>query len=80
MGSVTSNAAKPIVYQPPTHTSHKTGSAVLQHDALMVTVLAFVSAYLAIAIFMKVLERMSLLPFVIYRLCLGVGLMIYMSL
>jgi len=35
------------------------------------TVLSFVSAYLCIALFLKWIERMGFLPFVIYRLVLG---------
>jgi undecaprenyl-diphosphatase len=35
------------------------------------TVLAGVTAYLTIHFFLKLLERMGMLPFVIYRLALG---------
>ena len=56
---------------------YETGSAVLQQDALLVTILSFLSALAAIAVFMRLLEKMTLLPFVIYRLILGIGLLTY---
>ncbi|MBT8473286.1 MAG: undecaprenyl-diphosphate phosphatase [Marinicaulis sp.] len=46
--------------------------------ALIVAVLSFISAYLAISIFMKMTERMSFTPFVIYRILLGLAL-IYLA-
>ncbi|MEM1103275.1 MAG: undecaprenyl-diphosphate phosphatase [Pseudomonadota bacterium] len=46
-------------------------------DAGVVAALSFVSAYGAIFLFMKMLQRMSLTPFVLYRMALGVGLLIY---
>lgn len=39
------------------------------------TVLSFISAYLCIALFLKWIERMGFLPFVIYRLLLGAVLL-----
>lgn len=42
-------------------------------------VLAGVSAYLCIHYFLKLLERVGLLPFIIYRLALGVVLLVYFS-
>ncbi|MEM1140047.1 MAG: undecaprenyl-diphosphate phosphatase [Pseudomonadota bacterium] len=44
-------------------------------QAAIAVALSFVSAYVSIFFFMKVLERMSLTPFVIYRLMLGVVLL-----
>lgn len=38
------------------------------------TVLAFISAYVCIHFFLKVISRMGMTPFVIYRLLLGLGL------
>lgn len=38
------------------------------------TILSFISAYTCIFLFLKFIERMGMLPFVIYRLILGVGL------
>lgn len=39
-------------------------------------VVSIVSAYLAIVFFIKALEAMSMMPFVVYRLCLGVFLLL----
>ena len=49
----------------------QTGNAVLQADMMLAVVLAFVSAIVTIALFMKMLTRATLTPFVIYRLVLG---------
>ncbi len=43
------------------------------------TLLSAISAYLCIHFFLKFLERMSLLPFVVYRLILGTILIIYFA-
>jgi undecaprenyl-diphosphatase len=43
---------------------------------LIGTVIAALSAYLCIHYFLKWLQRISMLPFVIYRLVLGIGLLI----
>ena len=43
-------------------------------------VLSFLSAYACIFMFLKVIERMGMLPFVIYRLLLGVGLIVFLTL
>lgn len=45
-------------------------------DGLIVAGLSAVSGYASIAILMKLLERMSFLPFVIYRLVLGAALLL----
>jgi undecaprenyl-diphosphatase len=39
--------------------------------------IAAVSAYLCIHWFLKLLERIGMMPFVIYRLVLGIGLLIF---
>lgn len=52
------------------------GSVVTLQDGLIVAVLAFVSGIASIHVLMTLLKRMSFLPFVIYRLILGVGLLI----
>ncbi|EJL6398919.1 undecaprenyl-diphosphate phosphatase [Vibrio navarrensis] len=39
---------------------------------------SFVSAYLCIHLFLKMISRMGMMPFVIYRLILGVGLFAYL--
>ncbi len=54
------------------------GSASLV-DGLIVAGLSFVAAYFAIAIFMKLIERISFLPFMLYRLALGAVLLIWLS-
>ncbi len=41
---------------------------------------SFISAYLCIHFFLKLISRMGMLPFVIYRLALGVGLLAFLSL
>lgn len=45
-------------------------------DGLIVAALSAVSGYASIAILMKLLERISFLPFVIYRLVLGAALLL----
>ncbi len=45
--------------------------------AAIVAMLSFVSAYLAILGFMRLTQRMSFTPFVIYRILLGVALLIF---
>lgn len=52
-----------------------TGAASLV-DGLIVAGLSFVAAYFAITIFMKLIERISFLPFMLYRLALG-GLLLW---
>lgn len=42
-------------------------------------VTSFVSAYLCIYFFLKIISQMGMLPFVIYRLLLGGGLLIFIS-
>ncbi|CAM5223332.1 undecaprenyl-diphosphatase [Alishewanella longhuensis] len=41
--------------------------------------LSFVSALICIHYFLKIISKMGMLPFVIYRLLLGVGLIIFLS-
>jgi len=45
---------------------------------LLGVVLSFLSAYACIFMFLKVIERMGMLPFVIYRLLLGIGLIVFL--
>ena len=40
--------------------------------------LSFISAYACIFLFLKIIERMGMMPFVIYRLLLGVGLIAFL--
>ena len=52
-----------------------TGDDLIDWTAIVLgAVLSFVAAYACIYFFLKVIERMGMLPFVIYRLVLGVGL------
>ena len=41
--------------------------------------LAFISALICIHFFLKIISRMGMLPFVIYRLLLGIGLIIFLG-
>ncbi|MEO0884283.1 MAG: undecaprenyl-diphosphate phosphatase [Pseudomonadota bacterium] len=45
-------------------------------DGLIVAALSFVAGYASIAVLMALLQRMSFLPFVIYRLALGAALLL----
>lgn len=49
-------------------------------DGLLVAGLSLVCAYIAIYVFMKLIERVSFLPFMIYRILLGAGLLWWLSL
>lgn len=53
------------------------GDVELGGDAVLAAALAFVSAWLAIAVMMRWLRRASFTPFVIYRLALGTALLVY---
>ena len=55
----------------------RSGAAWLQWSAVVVSVLAFFAALAALWALMRFLRCWSLLPFVIYRLILGAGLLIY---
>ncbi|OZT85687.1 undecaprenyl-diphosphatase [Vibrio sp. 03_296] len=50
------------------------------HAGFLLTgiVTSFISAYLCIHLFLKMISRMGMTPFVIYRLILGVGLFAYL--
>ncbi len=54
------------------------GNVTMQSDALFAAVLSFVAALASIAIFMRLLENMSLTPFVIYRVVLGAALLAWL--
>lgn len=52
------------------------GEAAVDWNALLLgSVLSGIAAYLCIHVFLKLLERIGMMPFVIYRLLLGVGLL-----
>ena len=48
------------------------------NELILGSVLSFLSAYLCIFLFLKIIEKMGMMPFVIYRLLLGVGLFIFL--
>ena len=56
------------------------GEAIDWHAILLGAGLSFISAYACIFFFLKVIERMGMMPFVIYRLLLGVGLFAFLML
>ncbi len=56
---------------------YKSGDASLQSDAIFVGVLSFLTALFSIWFMMALLRRMTMLPFVIYRLLLGAVLLGY---
>ena len=49
---------------------------VMWKELLLGAALSFVSAYLCIHFFLKLIEKMGMLPFVIYRLLLGLALLV----
>lgn len=51
------------------------GEPLLTRDAVLAAALSAVAAFVAIALLMRWLERAGFLPFVIYRLVLGAGLL-----
>ncbi len=57
---------------------YESGDARLTQDALIAGVLAFFAALAAIHLMMKWLERASFTPFVIYRVLLGIGLLLFL--
>jgi undecaprenyl-diphosphatase len=54
------------------------GDTGLIRDALIAVALTFVAALAVIAFLMKWLARFSFMPFVVYRLLLGAGLVLYL--
>ena len=58
----------------------KDGSGVATlSNGLFVAGLSFVVAYFAIYVFMKLIERISFFPFMLYRLALGFGLLYWLA-
>lgn len=53
------------------------GGATLQ-SGLIVALLSFVSAYIAIAFFMKLVSRIGMFPFMVYRVLLGVLILVFL--
>jgi len=54
------------------------GSAASLSDGLIVAALSFVSAYIAIAFFMKLVSRIGMFPFMLYRVALGLVIFIWL--
>lgn len=54
---------------------HEKGQLTLDGDAVMVAGLSFIAAFISIWFMMALLRRMSLMPFVIYRIVLGLVLL-----
>ena len=57
---------------------YRAGDAVLGLDALVAAVLSGIAALVAIALMMRWLRRASFMPFVIYRVVLGVVLLVWL--
>ncbi|MBL4854161.1 MAG: undecaprenyl-diphosphate phosphatase [Robiginitomaculum sp.] len=55
------------------------GAAANWQDGLIVASLSFVAAYFAIYVFMKLIERVSFFPFMLYRIALGTALLWWLS-
>ena len=53
------------------------GGAASLTDGLIVAGLSFVTAYAAIAVFMRVVSRIGMFPFMLYRLVAGLGLLLW---
>lgn len=56
---------------------YQSGDAQMTGDAVVVTILSFGIAIVAIALLMAWLRRASFTPFVVYRIGLGVGLLVW---
>ena len=54
---------------------YKSGDMTLTTDAVIAAVFAFLSAYLALVVMMRMLRSVSFTPFVIYRIALGLFLL-----
>jgi undecaprenyl-diphosphatase len=54
---------------------YKAGDLTLQYDAVLAACLAFVTALIAIAVMMRWLVHATFMPFVVYRVILGIGLL-----
>ena len=57
----------------------RSGNAQLGFDALVAAAVAFVVAFLAIALMIRWLRHAGFTPFVLYRLCLGAALLIWVG-
>lgn len=52
--------------------SEETKGGATLHEGLIVAFLSFISAYIAIAFFMKLVSRIGMFPFMVYRVLLGI--------
>ena len=57
----------------------QTGDAALQFEALIAAVIAFVTALIAIILMMRWLRNASFTPFVLYRIALGIAILIWFA-
>ncbi|WP_251977415.1 undecaprenyl-diphosphate phosphatase [Salinicola avicenniae] len=55
----------------------QSGSAAQWHEIALGVVFSFVAAWLCIKLFLAALDRIGMMPFVIYRLLLGVALFVW---
>lgn len=55
------------------------GQSARLADGLIVAGVSFITAYFAITVFMKLIERVSFFPFMLYRLALGAGLLYWLA-
>ncbi|EIW87550.1 UDP pyrophosphate phosphatase [Alishewanella agri BL06] len=72
----------PIIVLSGGYQASKLLSEPTQYDIsgiLLGMLLSFISALICIHFFLKIISRMGMLPFVIYRLLLGVGLIVFLS-
>lgn len=72
----------PIIVLSGGYQASKLLSEPTQYDIsgiLLGMVLSFISALICIHFFLKIISRMGMLPFVIYRLLLGIGLLVFLS-
>ena len=72
----------PIIVLSGGYQASKLLSEPTQYDIsgiLLGMALSFISALICIHFFLKIISRMGMLPFVIYRLLLGIGLLVFLS-
>ncbi|HNS85905.1 MAG TPA: undecaprenyl-diphosphate phosphatase, partial [Parvularculaceae bacterium] len=55
------------------------GAGATQEAALIIAALSFITAYLTLAVFMRMIKTVSFTPFVIYRVLLGIALFAFAS-
>ena len=70
----------PVMFAAVTYDLLKTAPLLSSHDLTLILigfVVSFVVAYFAIVTFLKLLVRFKLLPFAIYRLCIGLLLLFF---